>query len=33
MSYIKEELGKEFIMPLKSNRKLALSLENKQRGA
>lgn len=34
MSYIKEELGKEFIMPLKqSNRKVALSLEDKKRGA
>ena len=33
MIYIKEELGKEFIMPLKSNRKLALSLPDKERGA
>ncbi len=32
MKYIKEELEKEFIMPLKSNRKVALSLEDKQRG-
>jgi hypothetical protein len=33
MAYIKEELQKEFIMPLKSNRKVALSLEEKGRGA
>jgi hypothetical protein len=33
MSYIKEELQKEFIMPVKSNRKVALSLEEKGRGA
>jgi tRNA(Glu) U13 pseudouridine synthase TruD len=33
MSYIKEELQKEFIMPLKSNRKVALSLEDKKQGA
>lgn len=33
MSYIKEELGKEFIMPIKkTNRKVALSLEDKERG-
>jgi IS4 transposase len=32
MSYIKRELEKEFIMPLKSNRKVALSLEEKKRG-
>lgn len=32
MKYIKEELEKEFIMPLKSNRKVALSLDDKQRG-
>jgi hypothetical protein len=32
MSYVKEELEKEFIMPLKSNRKVALSLEEKKRG-
>lgn len=31
MSYIKEELGKEFIMPIKTNRKVALSLERKKR--
>ena len=33
MSYIKEELEKEFIMPLKSNRKVAVSLEDKKQGA
>lgn len=33
MDYIKEDLEKEFIMPLKSNRKVALSAEEKQRGA
>ena len=33
MAYIKEGLDKEFIMPLKSNRKVALSAEDKQRGA
>jgi hypothetical protein len=33
MAYIKEDLEKEFIMPLKSNRKVALSAEDKQRGA
>jgi hypothetical protein len=32
MSYVKEDLGKEFIMPLKTNRKVALSLEEKNRG-
>jgi hypothetical protein len=32
MRHIKEKLGKEFIMPLKANRKVALSLEAKQRG-
>src|SRR3954454_8608029 len=32
MRYIKEDLEKEFIMPLKSNRKVALSLEAKKRG-
>ena len=32
MSYIKRGLEKEFIMPLKSNRKVALSLEEKKRG-
>ncbi len=32
MSYIKEELQKEFIMPVKSNRKVALSLEDKKHG-
>jgi DDE superfamily endonuclease len=33
MNYIKEELEKEFIMPVKSNRKVALSLEYKKQGA
>jgi hypothetical protein len=33
MAYIKEELQKEFIMPLKSNRKVALRLEDKKQGA
>jgi cytochrome c1 len=33
MKYIKEELEKEFIMPVKSNRKVALSLEDKKKGA
>ena len=33
MNHVKNKLGKEFIMPLKSNRKVALSPENKQRGA
>lgn len=32
MRCIKEDLGKEFIMPIKSNRKVALSLEDKKRG-
>ncbi len=32
MNHIKRELEKEFIMPLKSNRKVALSLEDKKRG-
>jgi hypothetical protein len=32
MRYIKQELEKEFIMPLKANRKVALSLEEKKRG-
>ena len=32
MSYIKQELKKVFIMPLKSNRKVALSLEDKEQG-
>jgi DDE superfamily endonuclease len=32
MRYIKEGLEKEFIMPLKANRKVALSLEEKKRG-
>jgi hypothetical protein len=32
MRYIKEDLGKEFVMPLKTNRKVALSLEDKKRG-
>jgi DDE superfamily endonuclease len=31
MRYIKEDLRKEFIMPLKTNRKVALSLEEKKR--
>jgi hypothetical protein len=33
MSFVKEELRKESIMPLKTNRKVALSLEDKRRGA
>jgi hypothetical protein len=33
MRYIKEKLEKEFIMPLKANRKVALSLEDKKQGA
>jgi hypothetical protein len=33
MLYVKEKLDKEFIMPLKANRKVALSLEDKKRGA
>jgi hypothetical protein len=32
MAYIKEDLGKEFVMPLKSNRKVALCSEDKERG-
>jgi hypothetical protein len=32
MRYIKEDLEKEFIMPIKANRKVALSLEEKKRG-
>jgi hypothetical protein len=32
MRYIKEDLEKEFIMPIKANRKVALSLEAKKRG-
>src|SRR3982751_3547364 len=32
MSYIKRDLEKEFIMPIKANRKVALSLEEKKRG-
>jgi len=32
MAYIKEGLKKEFIMPVKTNRKVALSLEDKKRG-
>jgi hypothetical protein len=32
MRYIKEDLEKEFIMPLKTNRKVAFSLEHKKRG-
>jgi hypothetical protein len=32
MRYIKRDLEKEFIMPLKANRKVALSLEAKKRG-
>jgi len=32
MRCVKEELKKEFIMPLKANRKVALSLEEKKRG-
>jgi len=33
MNHIKEGLQKEFIMPVKSNRKVALSLEDKKQGA
>lgn len=33
MNHVKNKLGKEFIMPLKANRKVALSLHDKQRGA
>lgn len=32
MQYIKHELNKDFIMPIKSNRKVALSLGDKQHG-
>lgn len=32
MRHVKEELEKEFVMPLKSNRKVALSLEDKKSG-
>ncbi len=32
MRHVKEDLKKEFIMPLKANRKVALSLEEKKRG-
>jgi len=32
MKFIKQDLKKEFVMPLKENRKVALSLEDKQRG-
>ena len=32
MTFIKVELGKEFVMPLKSNRTVALSLEDKRQG-
>jgi len=32
MNHIKGKLEKEFIMPLKANRKVALSLEAKKRG-
>src|SRR3954471_2208524 len=32
MIYVKEDLGKEFIMSVKTNRKVALSLEHKKRG-
>jgi DDE superfamily endonuclease len=32
MRYIKEDLEREFIMPIKANRKVALSLEEKKRG-
>jgi Transposase DDE domain len=32
MRYVKEDLKKEFIMPIKTNRKVALSLEAKKRG-
>jgi hypothetical protein len=32
MRCLKEGLGKEFIMPLKANRKVALSLEARKRG-
>lgn len=32
MTFVKEALGKDFIMPLKSNRKVALTLADKHRG-
>ena len=32
MTFIKVELGKEFVMPLKNNRTVALSLEDKRQG-
>jgi hypothetical protein len=32
MRYIKRDLEKEFIMPIKANRKVALSLEDKKQG-
>ena len=32
MNYIKRTLGKEFIMGLKTNRKIALSRQDKQHG-
>ena len=32
MTHVKEDLKKEFIMPIKTNRKVALSLEHKKRG-
>jgi hypothetical protein len=32
MRHVKEELAKEFIMPIKTNRKVALSLEGKREG-
>ncbi|MBI4552637.1 MAG: transposase, partial [Candidatus Latescibacteria bacterium] len=33
MKFVKHDLQKDFIMPLKTNRKVALSLADKQRGA
>jgi hypothetical protein len=32
MNFIKQELKKHFIMPLKSNRKVALSQDDKRKG-
>ncbi len=32
MTHVKEDLKKEFIMPIKTNRKVAVSLEHKKRG-
>jgi hypothetical protein len=32
MAFIKEELGRDFVIPLKSNRKVALSLKDKRAG-